>query len=108
MRVALRSLLVIMLVGFAVLAWAQAPAPAVKLVSVMPEKVLYDEGVPVTGTVTVKNLTKTPQTVLVRAWLEWELNSTGNHSSAHWRSNRTRTPPRVSPSRKPPPATATP
>ena len=56
---------------------APPPAPAVKLVSVMPEKILYDEGTPVAGTVTVKNLTKTPQTVTVRAWLEWELNRTG-------------------------------
>lgn len=67
------------------MAMAQVPAgqPAVvQLISVQSSKILYDVGEPISGSVVVKNLTKTAQTVTVRAWLAWELNDTSKPMEA--------------------------
>jgi len=58
--------------------WAQAQAPtppaaSLQLVAVHSAKVLYETTEPITGTVTVKNTSKTAQEVTVRAWLECEI-----------------------------------
>lgn len=56
------------------LASAQTPPPSpLQLVAVRSAKVLYGMKEPISGTVTVKNTGKDPQTVQVRAWLECEL-----------------------------------
>lgn len=59
--------------------WSQSPAkiePPVQLLSVQSAKILYDVGEAVTGHVVVKNVSPAPRTVTVRAWLEWQLDTT--------------------------------
>ena len=60
------------LIGILLSAATFAASPPLQLTA-GTGKILYDVGEPVTGVATVNNNTTAPCTVLVRAWLEWEL-----------------------------------
>jgi hypothetical protein len=65
------------------LALAQSPpAKPVQLAAVRSQKVLYDVGEAITGTVTVKNTAKEPKSVTVRAWLESDIDQLSKAQSA--------------------------
>jgi hypothetical protein len=59
-----------------------APAPALRLVSVRSQQVLYGLNEPVIGLVTVANDSKAPQQCTVTAWLEWDLDSRNKPQTA--------------------------
>ncbi len=66
---------------FACLPILAAP-PSIQLVSVRSQKVLYGTKDAISGTVTVKNTDKMPQTVSVSTWLETDVDLTGKVQSA--------------------------
>lgn len=75
-------------VGLALLAGAAlaqatvGEAPALRVVSVQSEKVLYGLKEPVKGAVTVGNAGKEPAQVMVSAWLEWEVDQSNKPQTA--------------------------
>lgn len=71
--------------ALAVGALAQTPAPApapIQLLAVRSQKVLYGTKEPIAATVTVKNTTKESKSVVVRAWLEYDIDQTTKPLSA--------------------------